>query len=308
MAHEVRGPQTRAEQVSPATADAAVPSGPGRDAQTYGTVLVHDVGPVRLLILNRPHVRNCLDLELRCELADAVRAADADPHRRAIVLTGAGPVFCAGGDIKTLNADPEAGRHRLRLAGDAARAILSTDTPVVAAVNGGAWGAGLALAAACDLVLVGRSARLVASFGRFGLIGDTGAFYLLRQRVGAARAKEILLLGASLNSEEAVSIGLASRIVEDGQERSAAFEVALQLAGAGEGANAWTKRILRQDAQDFESVLDTEIEGQLTLLRGRSFQEGQQAFVEKREPRWWSDLDSELPHSLLQQPEGEPHE
>ncbi|TWP34941.1 enoyl-CoA hydratase/isomerase family protein [Leekyejoonella antrihumi] len=259
----------------------------------YSTVAIKDVGPVRLVLLDRLQVRNCLDLVLRRELAAAIREADADPGCRAILLAGNGAVFCAGGDIKTLNADPVAGRHRLALAGDITRAILGCETPLVAAVEGGAWGAGLALAAACDVVVVGRRARLAASFGRFGLVGDTGAFYVLRQRVGAARAKEMLLLNTTLNGDQAVAEGLATYVADDGDARRVARDLALRLAGAGEGANTWTKRIIHQDQQDFESVLEAEIGAQLDLLGGSSFAEGQRAFIEKRDPCWWDDLGAE---------------
>lgn len=266
------------------------------------SVVVRDAGPVRFVLLDRPEARNALSIPLRREIAAAIREADADETCRAIVLGGEGPVFCAGGDIKTLNADPAAGRERLELAGDMTRAVLASDVPVVAAVHGGAWGAGLALAAACDVVVVGRSARLVASFGRFGLVGDTGAFHVLRQRVGTARARELLLLNTAMTAEQAVREHLATVVVDDDEVRRSAYELALRLAGAGTGANAWTKRVLRGPEHDFESVLSREIDAQVALLGGVSFAEGQRAFVEKRDPGWWDDLDVGAAPELLATP------
>lgn len=265
----------------------------------YETVIVTQAGPVRFVEMNRPAVRNCLDLVLRRELGHALREADTDPGCRTVVLTGTGPVFCAGGDIKTLAADPAGLRERLDLVGEITRALLESQTPVVAAVTGGAWGAGLALAAACDVVVVGRSARMVASFGRFGLVGDTGAFHVLQQRVGHARAKEILLLNAALTADDAVAEGLATVAVDDSDVRRVAHDLALRLASAGPGANARTLRIFGQSEQDFESVLASEIEAQIDLIDQPSFVEGQRAFVEKREPHWWDDLGAPVPNGLL---------
>lgn len=270
----------------------------------YSTVQVADVGPVRFVVMARPEVRNCLDLVLRREVAHAIRSADADQRCRAIVLAGAGPVFCAGGDIKTLDADPVTGRARLELASDVTRAIRESDTPVVAAVHGGAWGAGLAIAASCDVVVVGRSARLVASFGRFGLVGDSGAFFVLAERIGRGRARELLLLNASLDAEAAVSMGLATRVADDADVRRTAFDLARQLSSAGGGVNAWTKRVLREERPGFERVVDVEIEAQLALLAGPHFAEAQRAFTQKDEPTFWSDLDVEPPVGLLETTSG----
>ncbi|EON22158.1 enoyl-CoA hydratase [Nocardioides sp. CF8] len=173
--------------------------------------------------------------------------------------------------------------------GDVTRSILESETPVVAAVQGGAWGAGLALACACDLVVAGQSARFVASFGRYGLIGDTGIFFTLQRRVTTARAREILLLNADLSAEQAAQEGIATVVVPDSEVWDEAIRLARRLAEAAPHANAWTKRLIGRRDGDFESVLAAEIDGQLELLGSPAFAEGQRAFLEKRAPHWWDD-------------------
>jgi enoyl-CoA hydratase/carnithine racemase len=127
-------------------------------------VFVHDDGGVRTVTLNRPEKRNAIDLELRVALADAIEAADADPDVRVIVLTGAGPAFCSGGDITTMKRlAPGPALERAQLAQRVIRAIWSTPQPVLAAVEGSAFGAGTALAAACDRIVAARDARFATT-------------------------------------------------------------------------------------------------------------------------------------------------
>lgn len=259
----------------------------------YTTIRVENHGPVRAIILDRPDHRNSLDLVIRTELGSALRNADADRTVRAILLAGAGKVFCAGGDIKSLSPDAEASRSRLSLMGEVTRSILESETPVLAAVQGGAWGAGLALVCACDVVVAAESARFVASFGRFGLVGDSGIYHTLRQRVTPARAREILLLNSSLSARQALQDGIATCVVPDDKVWDESLALARQLSSVAPGANAWTKRLIAQADQDFESVISAEIDAQVELLAAPAFDEGQRAFVEKREARWWDDDEPE---------------
>jgi enoyl-CoA hydratase/carnithine racemase len=140
-------------------------------------VLTHDDGAVRTITLNRPDVRNAIDIPLRVELAQAITAADDDASVRAIVLTGAGRVFCSGGDIATMRRMPEdEAMERAELAMRVIKAIWGTAKPVIAAVEGAAFGAGVALAAACDRVVAARDARFATTFTNVGLAGDMGIF------------------------------------------------------------------------------------------------------------------------------------
>ena len=145
------------------------------------TVRVEDRGAVRVVTLDRPHVKNAIDLPLRRALAEAVEAADAEPAVRAVVLTGAGGAFCSGGDIATMRRAP---RHETTARAQAAqrvvRALWHTPKPVVAAVEGPAFGAGAALALACDRVVSAADATFATTFTGVGLAGDMGIFASLQ--------------------------------------------------------------------------------------------------------------------------------
>ncbi|MFZ3566144.1 enoyl-CoA hydratase/isomerase family protein [Streptomyces sp. BH097] len=241
-------------------------------------------GPVHTLTLNRPARRNALDLADRRELLAALRESERDPECRSIVLTGAGEVFCAGGDIRSMSPDPEVARERLAVVGDVARALVCSAKPVVAAVRGGAYGLGLGLAAACDYVVAADDARFAASFAKIGLTADSGLSWSLAQRVGPARAKEIILFAEDLNAAEAQRIGLVSEIVAGEKVAVRARERAERLAAASPAMVAATKRIFAQEAQGLDAVLDAEADAQVALLGGEGFAEGRAAFLERRRP------------------------
>jgi len=245
-------------------------------------VLVRDEGPVRIITLNRPERRNALDLPDRADLLDAL--VDADRTARAIVLTGAAPTFSSGGDIRSMSADPEVGRRRLDLVNAVARQMITSSTPLVAAVEGGAFGLGLSLACATDLVVAGRSARFAASFARIGLVPDTGLCYTLPQRVGRARARQLLLTARTVDSSEAVQLGLVDELVDDGEALVRALKLADRLATLSAPMTAGLRRILSQPDQSLEALLAAEAEVQLELFAGPEFAEGRSAFLERRRP------------------------
>ncbi|MGJ9422853.1 enoyl-CoA hydratase/isomerase family protein [Aeromicrobium sp. CF3.5] len=249
---------------------------------TDPAVLVEDHDPVRVLTLNRPERRNALDLDDRRELIAALEAAAAAPSVRALVLTGAAGTFCAGGDIRSMSPDPEVGRVRLDLVNRIARSLAHGPLPVVAAVEGGAHGLGLALATACDLSVTGRSAVFAASFLRIGLTADTGLLHTLPLRVGPARARALMLTARTVRTDEAERIGLVDEVVDDGAALARAIELADDLARLSRTAVAATRRILSAAEQDLESVLAAEAAEQLDLLAGPGFAEGRSAFMQRR--------------------------
>lgn len=248
-------------------------------------VLVSEEGAVRVLTLNRPRRRNALDLEDRQELLSALMAADAEPSCRVIVLTGTGPTFCAGGDISSMTSDRESAKVRLRVLGELTRALVRGRKPVIAAVTGGAIGLGLSLAAAADYVVADRGARFVASFGKLGLVADTGLFWSLAQRVGPARAKELMLFATELSAVDAHRIGLVSEVVEPGGSKARALEQASSLAEESPDMIAATKRIIAQADQDLDALLESEAKTQLELLATEEFARRQRDFVERRRRR-----------------------
>lgn len=247
-------------------------------------VLVEPRGPIRVLTLNRPQRRNSLNLDDRIALLEALRDAESDPNCRAVVLTGAPPVFCSGGDIGSMSPDPQVASVRLKLVSDLARHLVTSPCPVVAAVEGGAYGLGLALATASDYAVVADDAKLTCSFAKIGLTADTGLSYTLSARVGPGRARELILFARLLSAQEGLSMGLISEVVPAGRALDVAIERAHELARCSAPMVAVTKRILCQPAQDLEAMLAAEAAGQLELLAGPDFAEGRAAFFERRPP------------------------
>lgn len=253
---------------------------------TVAPVLVHDDGAVRTITLNRPAKRNAIDIEVRLALADEIERADGHADIRAIVLTGAGPAFCSGGDISTMERMPaELAIERARLAQRVIRAIWRTPKPVLAAVEGSAFGAGTALAVACDRVVAARDALFATTFINVGLAADMGAFVSLPARVGPARARQMLMLPAPITAPEALAIGLVDAVVEPGEALAAAHRDAQRLAAGPSHALGVIKAMLANpgSTNPFD-VLDREAEQQARLFDTDDFAEGIAAFREKRRP------------------------
>src|ERR1700749_1627537 len=172
-------------------------------------VLTTDEDRVRIITLNRPEKRNALDLALRTELIKAIEAAMTDDQVRVLVLTGVGGAFCAGGDISIMEQlSPEPGRARAGLPQQAPGTLGAGTKPVLAAVEGPAFGAGLALALACDRIVAAADARFGAAFTRIGLAGDMGIMATLPERLGAARAKQFLMFAEQATAAAALRMGL----------------------------------------------------------------------------------------------------
>lgn len=254
------------------------------DQGSGGAVRVEDRGPVRVLTLDRPERRNALDLPDRRDLLAALEGADATPSVRAVVLTGAGGVFSAGGDIRSMSPDPDVARERLEVVNAVARQLVGGATPVVAAVEGGAHGLGLSLACACDLVVTGRGAAFAASFVRIGLTADTGLFHTLPRRVGPARARALLLTARQVDADEALATGLVDEVVDDGAALERAVALAADLAALSREAVAATRRVLADPWPDLEPALAAERDEQVVLLGGPGFAEGRAAFLGRRRP------------------------
>ncbi|MFF4764458.1 enoyl-CoA hydratase/isomerase family protein [Streptomyces sp. NPDC001292] len=251
---------------------------------TDPAVLVAQDGPVRTLTLNRPSRRNALDLDDRRALLTAPAGAEQDRNCRAVVLTGADGVFCAGGDLRSMSQDRDVAVARLVAVNDIARALVRCPKPVISAIEGGAFGPGLSLAAASDYVVAAEDARFEASFAKIGLTADTGLTWSLSHRVGPGRAKELILFADELTAHQAHRMGLVSEVVPRGEVMGRAVERAGHLAAASPAMVAGTKRIFAQERQDPESIPAAEAEVQVELLAGDGFAEGRAAFLEGRTP------------------------
>jgi 2-(1,2-epoxy-1,2-dihydrophenyl)acetyl-CoA isomerase len=253
--------------------------------QGQDCVLTADQGSVRIVTLNRPAKRNAIDLELRVALAEALESAMAAGPVRAIVLTGAGGTFCSGGDISTMRRmDAAQTRPRAAAVQRVIRAIWDGPKPVIAAVEGFAFGAGASLAIACDRVVAATDSVISPSFTGVGLAGDMGIFASLPARAGLAAARQLLLLPRRLPAAEARDLGLVDSLAEPGQALARALEDAEVIAAGPPLALAGIKRMLASWPADPLEVLDREVDLQAALFDTADFAEGVAAFRERRPP------------------------
>ncbi len=251
-------------------------------------LLVEREGPVATLIMNRPKTRNALDPELLAALGAALKEAASDASVRAVVLTGAGDAFCSGADLKGALGDLEAGADlgpRIEQFHALIRAIVEAPKPFIAAVRGPAVGFGADLALACDLRVLAQDAYIQEKFVAIGLMPDGGGSFWLPRLVGLGRALEFLMLGTRIDAAQALSLGLANRVVAD--ERAEAHGIAKELAAGPPLALAAIKSAVRESAvSSIHHALAREKQGQTELLHSQDFREGVAAWSTKRAPQF----------------------
>ncbi len=243
---------------------------------------------VATLTLNRPDRLNALSETMVASLCEALPRLNLDPNVGAIVLTGAGRGFCAGGDVKRMAATEQGVEERqegLRWRHESIRLLRTMGKIVIAAVNGPAAGAGLSLALACDLRLAARSARFRTAFAAVGFSGDFGGSWSLTRLVGTAKARELYYLNPLIDAEEALRLGLVTRVVDDDALASDAHSMAASLAQGPRVAFAYMKRNLHAaETEPLQTVLDMEALGQARTGMTEDHKEAARAFVEKRAP------------------------
>jgi len=239
---------------------------------------------VARIALNRPERRNALNNELRLAFVAAVETALADDGVRCLIMTGAGGHFCGGGDLTSMPQTTRDMRARLKAGHRAVRLLLGSEKPVVAAVEGHAAGAGASIALLADLIVMGRSAQISIPFFKVGLVPDWGMLHTLPRRIGAARARQAILLARSYGSEEALEIGLADRVVDDDEVPAAALEQAQMLAALPPHAFDILKQQLAAAPAPLDTVLEMEALAQSICITGAEFAEGAAAFKAKRKP------------------------
>jgi len=253
-------------------------------------LISHDAGSgVVTITLNRPERLNALTFEVYRELRDGIDALGTDDSVRAIVVTGTGRAFCSGGDVDEIigvlvSHPPEELRAFTRLTCDLVRAVRACPRPIVAAVNGTAAGGGAVLAAACDIRVAARSARIAFLFTKVGLSGaDMGAAWLLPRLVGLGRATELLMTGEFLSASEALGIGLYNRVVADEDALPGALTIAESLARGPRDALAATKRALDAEAgMTLKAALEFEAGLQAELMTRPDFRRAYEAFRRRR--------------------------
>lgn len=261
---------------------------------SYETIQLEmlDAG-LAIITLNRPSALNALTVSMGHEFRSAMNEA-RERGARAIILTGAGRAFCAGGDLREMREMAEKdGRPQaffdepLNLIHGCIRLIRETPVPVIAAVNGMATGGGCNFALACDLVLAAESAQFNQAFVRVGLTPDCGGTFILPRLVGWKRATELLMTGDMIDARQAEALGMINRTVADEALMPEAIKLATRLASAPTAALARIKSLLDASAaNDYNAQLDLEHQAQIQSGQTKDFMEGVAAFIEKRPPKF----------------------
>lgn len=244
---------------------------------------------VATLTLNRPDVRNALDRELFGALHRELDRVAYDEKVRCVVLTGAGKAFCAGGDIRAMlereGKGSETANYVTRVVAGVVESIATMEKPVIAKVNGDAFGAGMSLAAACDLVYASSEARFGAAFARIGLIPDTGGTWTIPRRVGLAAAKELLFFMETWTAQTAAERGLADRVVPAAELDAFVGDRARRLADGPVLTIGLQKKCLAfASTASLREALAFEADVQGLCFTTDEHREGRAAFLEKREP------------------------
>jgi len=247
----------------------------------------HDVWTVWL---DDPSQRNSLTYEARLALAEQIGAAAREPACRAIILAGKGGHFCSGGNMKSdvsVDEDPSVRTpRRLRALHRMINAILHADKPVIAAVEGAVYGAGLSLACACDFIIAHPNAKFCASFGKVGLLPDGGLLWSLPRRVGPSRAQQMMISASTLDAAEAYRIQLVDEIAAQDDVMTAALAAAKRFRAVAPLASAHVRRELLSAPLSLEAAFEAELRIQPVLAASQDYEEGRTAFAQKRMPRF----------------------
>ena len=258
--------------------------------KTKSLIDVSQKNGIAIVKLNRPEKRNAINDEMRNAIIDMLLEINIEDTVKAVVITGVGTVFCAGGDIGGMRDRLKAPRGKVGFNGwrrqKQTHRLIATvhhmDKPVIAAVNGAASGLGCDLAFACDFVMGGSSASFSMAYLKRGLIPDGGGLYFLPRRVGIARAKELIFSARTVESDEALEIGLADRIIDDGRLVTDAVAWAQSLCSGPTSAIALSKSILNRSVDlSLETVFALGSEAQSICYASDEHHDAVTAFLNK---------------------------
>lgn len=254
----------------------------------YETILYEMIGATARITLNRPDKFNSFTVQMFKELMDALKKSEKDPEVRCIVITGAGKAFNAGQDLEEIQGvDVDFGEMLRQRYNPLIMQIRKIEKPIIAAVNGVAAGAGVSLALACDLRLVSEKASFTNVFVNIGLIPDSGGCYFLPRIVGLGKALEMSMTGDKVTAEEAYRIGLANKVFPADTFEQEVMAYAARLAALPtKGIGMMKRTMLKGLHMTLEETLEYEAFAQETLRHTHDYNEGVQAFFEKRAPRF----------------------
>lgn len=242
-------------------------------------------GPALVLTLCNRGRRNAFYPEMRQRMAEAMSGAASDADVRVIILTGEGEHFCSGADLKRVaDADnaPLAVRERLKAMHRLLALIVGGAKPVIAAVEGDAFGAGLSMACAADVVVAARGARFGAAFAKIGLLPDMGLLKTLPQRIGLARARRMMMTAETVDAETAVALGLADELVPIGRALDRALEIADEMVGSAPLTLAAIKAALASDLGALDAIMRLELDVVPALVASQDHRDARDAFLAKR--------------------------
>lgn len=260
------------------------------DYSHYQCLEVKREDGVAVVALNRPEALNAVNQRLHRELATIFADLGDDPQVKAAVLTGAGRAFCAGGDIKWMQArqhNPTFVKGAIKEARKILEDILNLEVPLIAAVNGPAIGLGATLALFCDIIIASEKARFGDPHVRVGIVAGDGGAVIWPHLVGVARAKELLMTGAIIDAREADRIGLVNRVVPHEDLMPTALELAKRLARGPTMAISWTKQAINKHLKEsLNLILDASLAWEEHTFYTEDHREAAKAFTEKREPQF----------------------
>ena len=265
---------------------------PVQQENPQAPVLQHVEDGLAILTLNRPDRMNAINTELSTALNEALTAISVDKHIQAVVITGAGKGFCAGGDLKEIwearqKNDKESMEPLLRSGMGMVLKMRTMRQPIVAAVNGAAAGAGMNIALAADVRIAAENASFGETFAKVGLFPDFGGTYFLPQLVGHAKAAELFYTGDMFDAKTALELGIVNRLVPADKLMEEAKKFAMTIVTGPRVASRALKQVLfGNDRNVLTKALEYEVEEQIRCFESEDSAEGLRAFVEKRKPNF----------------------
>ncbi|WP_335999220.1 enoyl-CoA hydratase-related protein [Halorientalis halophila] len=248
---------------------------------------------IATITLNEPDSRNALTSPIKDGIVDALDEIEGDESVRCVVLEGAGGAFCAGGDINSMleglqgEVAPHEKVQSINRTSTALQRVHEFELPVIAKIDGAAFGAGANLAIACDVQIASERSRISFGFRQVGLAVDTGTSYFLPRIVGQNKAQELVLTGEMLDAEDAHDEGLFTQVYPDDEFEERATEYVDRIATGPTVALKTSKRLIRQGLNsDLDQAMANEAAGQAQVFETHDHEEGATAFMESREPEF----------------------
>ncbi|EBA16810.1 crotonase [Roseobacter sp. SK209-2-6] len=253
----------------------------------YQTIIYRKSGPVAEIRFNRPHRLNAVISEFYSEILDALNVAEKDADVRSIVLTGEGRAFCVGADLKEHGAGTRTELEKLaylQLGNDVCERIYKHPKIIIAAVNGYALGAGAEMSCSADIILMKENAQIGFPEISIGTHVGGGVTEILPRLVGLAKARELIFTGRRITGAEAAAIGLATRVFADEEFETGVAGFAAEIGSKAPYSLRFAKENLNDSDRDYASRLVTELDALRTCMLTEDWQEGVNAFAEKRAP------------------------